>query len=195
MDEESIQISLSTEDVKWAMAVSQASIEKWSDRDGYYNNRINSHLKGKLGEIAVEKYLLGRGLKLDSHFRFSDRENLCDIVVKIRKYTKIYRLEIKTWSANYWQELGRCIAIDQYPILKKKADFIIWCVVDSTSVDELLKKPEPIFISLVGWSKIDEIPNAPIKDTGIGEMRKVKNYQLTEVDVHFIQVLIEGLIA
>ena len=53
MSEESIQISLSMEDVKWAMTVSQASIEKWSDREGYYNNRINSHLKGKLGELAV----------------------------------------------------------------------------------------------------------------------------------------------
>jgi hypothetical protein len=196
MSEENIQFSLPVDDVKWAIAVSQNSVEKWSERKGYYNNRLNSHLKGKLGELAVEKYLLGKKFKLDSHFRFSERENLCDIVIKVRKYTKIYRLEIKTWSANYWQELGRCIAVDQYPILKKKADFIIWCVVNSTAVAELLKKPQSVLISLVGWSKINEIPNAPIKDTGTGEMRKVKNYQLAEEDIHPILVFTdEGLIA
>ncbi len=196
MSEENIQFSLSVDDVKWAIAVSQTSVEKWSEHKGHYNNRINSHLKGKLGEITVEKYLLGKKFKLDSHFRFSEREHLCDIVIKVRKYTKVYRLEIKTWSAGYWQELGRCIAVDQYPSLKKKADLIIWCVVNSANVDELLKKPESILVSLVGWSKIDDITNASIKETGTGEMRKVKNYQLAEKDIHSILMFTdEGLIA
>jgi hypothetical protein len=50
-------------------------------------------------------------------------------------------------------------------------------------VETLLKKPEGLSVSLAGWSKIEEIANAPIKDTGIGGMRKVKNYQLMESDL------------
>ena len=121
-------------DVQWAAETARSSFERWESQQGYYNNRLNSHFKGKLGEIAVEKFLLDQKLKLDSHFRFADRENLADIVVKIKGYKKVVRLEVKTWSKNYWQDLGRCIAVDQYPDLKKKADIIVWCLVDEKQI-------------------------------------------------------------
>lgn len=91
------------------------AINKWSEHEGYYSNKFNSHLIGKLGEVAVEKHILKIEYKLDSYFRFPDREKQSDIVVKIRKYTQVCRLEIKIWSANYWEELGRCVSVDQYP--------------------------------------------------------------------------------
>jgi hypothetical protein len=182
--DEAVKILLEAADVKWAILSASASIEKWSGQAGYYNNRFDSHFKGKLGELATEKYLLEKGYKLDSHFRFPERENLSDLVIKIRKYTEICRLEVKTWEAKYWPELGRCISIEQYPDLKKKADIVLWCVIDLKDAEILLKNPQELSVSLIGWSKIGEITNAPVKDTGIGGMRRVKNYQLLEADLH-----------
>lgn len=181
--DDGIKMRLTASDVKWAIDSASASIGKWSGQAGYYDNRINSHLKGKLGELAVEKYLLENGHKLDSHFRFPDRENLSDLVIKIKKYTVVRRLEVKSWDAKYWSELGRCISVEQYPDLKKKADIILWCVVDLKDVDALLKNPQEVAVSLAGWLKIEEISSAPIKNTGIGGMRRIRNYQLQETDL------------
>jgi hypothetical protein len=177
------EIELSVADVQWAAETARASFERWESQQGYYNNRLNSHFKGKLGELAVEKFLLDQKLKLDSHFRFADREKLADLVVKIKGYNKIARLEVKTWSLNYWQELGRCIAVDQYPDMKKKADVIIWCLLDEK---QILDASMPVKVILAGWSKIDEVLKAPIKLTGKDNMRKVNNYQLDETDLHDI---------
>ena len=181
MENKICEIELSIEDVQWAADVARSSIARWESQQGYYNNRLNSHFKGKLGEIAVEKFLLEQKLKLDSHFRFPDRENLADLVLKINGYKKIVRLEVKTWSKNYWQDLGRCIAVDQYPDMKKKADMILWCVVDERLA---LDSPVALKVFLAGWSRIDEIINAPVKLTGMDNMRKVNNYQLAEADLH-----------
>jgi hypothetical protein len=181
VENKTCEIELSIADVQWAADTARSSFERWESQQGYYNNRLNSHFKGKLGEIAVEKFMLEQKLKLDSHFRFSDRENLADLVVKIKGYTKIARLEVKTWSMNYWQDLGRCIAVDQYPDMKKKADMIIWCLVDEK---QILEASAPAKVILAGWSKIDEVLNAPIKLTGLENMRKVNNYQLAETDLH-----------
>jgi len=181
-----IQINLNTEEVNWAIDSAKDSIKKWSEQKGHYNNKLNSHLTGKLGELAVEKYLLENEYDIDSHFRFPDREKLCDIVVKIKRYIKICRLEIKTWSEKYWVELGRCIAIDQYADLKKKADLVLWCVIPTIGIGSIIKAPTEVTVKLVGWSRIDEIVNAPVKHTGIGDMRKIKNYQLAETEPHLM---------
>jgi hypothetical protein len=179
-----IKVFLEMPDVKWAIAAATTSIEKWSGQVGYYNNRFDSHFKGKLGELAVEKYLLENGYKLDSHFRFPERENLSDLVIKVKRYTEVCRLEVKTWDAKYWPELGRCISVEQYPDLKKKADIILWGVTDIKDAEMLIQTPVGLPVLLAGWSTVMEIPNAQIKDTGIGGMRKVKNYQLMEADLH-----------
>lgn len=182
--QKALQVELDAADVRWAADAAHASIEKWSQRDGYYNNRLASHLTGKLGELAMEKYLLENRFKLDSHFRFAERENLCDIVVKVKNYSQVCRLEVKTWSASYWADLGRCIAVDQYPILKKKADLVIWCVLAPVNMDQLTASPSPLVVSLAGWSTMAEISKAPIHATGSGGMRKVTNYQLEEKSLH-----------
>ncbi len=185
------EIELSIDHVQWAAETARASFERWENQQGYYNNRLNSHFKGKLGELAVEKFLLDQKLKLDSHFRFADREKLADLVIKIKGYNKIARLEVKTWSHHYWAELGRCIAVDQYPDLKKKADIIIWCLVDEK---QILDASAPVKVLLAGWSKIDEVLNAPIKLTGKDNMRKVNNYQLNEADLREMSRLLESIL-
>jgi hypothetical protein len=122
MGENILRISLDIKDVHWAADSATLSAERWSQQAGHYTNYLTSHFKGKLGELAVEKFLLEKGYKLDSHFRFADRENLSDIVIKVRGYREVCRVEVKTWDARYWAELGRCIAVDQYEKIKKKAD-------------------------------------------------------------------------
>jgi hypothetical protein len=189
--ETALQISLDIDSVNWALHTAELSIAKWAQRDGYYNNRTTSHFTGKLGELAVEKYLLAQNQKIDSHFRFAERENLCDLVIKLNRYKKICRIEVKTWSANYWADLGRCIAVEQYPELQKKADVVLWCVIQTESIDGLAKNPQPVLVSLAGWSRVDEISNAEIKHTGVGEMRKVKNYQLDEGELNPIETLLQ----
>ncbi|MCJ7433099.1 MAG: hypothetical protein MUO77_06385 [Anaerolineales bacterium] len=178
------QVELTIEDVQWATEIARSSFARWASQPGYYNNRLGSHFKGKLGELAVEKFLLDQKLQLDSHFRFSDRENLSDIVVKINRYKTIARLEVKTWSSNYWRDLGRCVAVEQYPDLKKKADIIIWCLVNVVDIKKVLENPMPLKVTLAGWSKIGEVAKAPIRLTGLDGMRKVENYQLAGTDLH-----------
>jgi hypothetical protein len=189
MENKTCEIELSIEDVQWAADVARSSIARWESQQGYYNNRLNSHFKGKLGELAVEKFLLGQKLKLDSHFRFADREKLADIVVKIHGYKKILRLEVKTWSRDYWQDLGRCISVDQFPDLKKKADVVIWCMTEADMVADATR-PMPVKVLLVGWSAMDEISKAPIRLTGFEHMRKINNYQLAESDLHEMSGLV-----
>lgn len=190
---ETVRITVPCADVEWAVHAAKNSIGKWSQREGYYTNRLESHFKGKLGELAVEKYLLETGHAIDAHYRFPDREKLCDIVVKVRKYTQVCRLEVKTWSENYWAELGRCIAVEQYPDLKKKSDLIVWCVIDAVSVADFLTHPADVTVALAGWSRMNEIALAPVKETGTGRMRKVKNYQFAASDLHPIRELLKEL--
>ena len=172
------------------MDTARSSLARWKDQQGYYNNRLNSHFKGRLGEIAVEKFLTSNNLNCDSHFRFADRENLADLVLKIRGYTKIVRIEVKTWSANYWRELGRCIAVEQFADLSKKADVVFWC---QTDLLEIPSEPAPTRVTLCGWSSIADVQTAPVKWTGLDKMRKVQNYQLPEADVREISAFLTSL--
>ncbi|MCA2000971.1 MAG: hypothetical protein LDL51_03810 [Chloroflexi bacterium] len=179
------EVEVPAADVRWAAEAARASLARWKNQRGYYNNRLNSHFKGKLGELAVERFLLAQNLKIDSHFRFPDREKLADIVVKLRGYAKILRLEVKTWSRDYWRELGRCIAVDQFTDLKKKADIVVWCAVDANAAMDM-----PAKVLLAGWSTMDEIAKASIRFTGLENMRKVENRQLAETDLREMSGLV-----
>jgi len=184
-------VALSAEDVQWAIDSAQSSIARWEKKEGHYNNSLNSHFKGKLGELAAENFLLDQKLKIDSHFRFPDREKLADIVIKLKGYNKVSRIEVKTWSANYWADLGRCIAKNQLANLKKKADVIVWCVTDLLDIPG---SPSPATVTLHGWSKIDDVPKAPIKFTGMDGMRKVENYQLEESDLRSMENFLNDIL-
>ncbi|MCZ2127775.1 MAG: hypothetical protein LC099_08405 [Anaerolineales bacterium] len=168
---------LGAADVQWAAETARAAFARWRNQKGHYDNRLNSHFKGKLGELAVEKFLTDCNLKFDSHFRFAERENLADLVVKIKGYRQILRVDVKTWGEIYWRELGRCVAVNQLSGLKKKADAIVWCVAE---IQEIPQTPAPIQLRLCGWSTLADVERAPVQLTGIDKMRKVENHQLPE---------------
>ena len=194
MSNETLLIGLTIEDIDWAIRVARSSFAKWESQRGYYNNRLDSHFTGKLGELAVEKFLHEKNMSLDSHFRFSDRENLSDIVVKINRYKKISRVEVKTWSSHYWQSLGRCVSVEQYPVLKNKSDLVIWCVVDKIDIKEMADHPKLVMVTLAGWSSMDDIIKAPIKSTGSDGMRRIENYQLGESDLRDMRNFSESML-
>ena len=101
----------------------------------------------------------------------------------------------KAWSEEHWQDLGRCIAVKQVPSLEKKADRIIWCVV------EKMGKPSPeavltlqsLVVEVVGWSTLAEVKDAPIKFTGNEWAGKVENHQLDVDALHPMGTFVESM--
>ena len=47
---------------------------------------------------------------------------MCDIEVAA------VRFDVKTWSAAFWTDLGRCVTVNQLSVLERKAAGILWCV-------------------------------------------------------------------
>jgi len=159
-----------------AVALAEQTLAIFSQRPRHYNNTLNSHLRGKVGETACAKWLARQGVEIDSAFQDVDRMQEADLIVR---GSNPLRLDIKTWDARYWPTLGRCVAVGQLPALQKKADGAMWCVCPSAL--------EPgIDVEIVGWSTLDEIVNAPRRMTGPAGRRQVDNYQL---DLHRIGTL------
>ena len=139
-----------------------------------------SHLKGKLGEIAVEKWAMSHKLPTDSAFEVSDRDWEADLIINGTK------VDVKTWAKTWWPELGRCLAVNQLPSICKKADVLVWCYVEN-QFDESAQ------IEIAGWSTGPDIENAPIQDTGPAGKRKVRNHQLAIDDLRPLDTLITVL--
>jgi len=59
---------------------------------------------------------------------------------------------------------------------------------------QILDATAPVKVLLAGWSKMDEVLNAPIKLTGKDNMRKVNNYQLNESDLREMSGLLESIL-
>ena len=72
-------ITLDQVAIWWAVSAADESIARWASSPGHYRNQWASHLVGRLGEIAVEQFLLQQGVPVQTHFRFPERESLCDI--------------------------------------------------------------------------------------------------------------------
>lgn len=110
----------------------------------YPNNLGPSHRKRKLGEVAVEKWARSLGVAVESPFRdvrLAAREDL--VVGGIR-------IEVMTWYAARWDALGRSITPGHVPVVRRKADAIVWCALDGTAV------------TLHGWSTPDDVERAPL---------------------------------
>ncbi len=158
-------IDLSDTDIEWARKSARHSHNRWASKAGHYSNKLGSHLLGKLGELAVGRFLERHQITFAPHFQHPEREKQCDLAAST------VRIEVKTWRARYWPELGRCIAVNQRTQLEAKADVIVWCVV--TVKEKTIQQ-----IAIAGWSELADVWEAPIRQTGKGTMRKVENYQL-----------------
>jgi hypothetical protein len=179
---DTLGVILDNVDIAHAVARAQETYEKWARAPGHYNNTFKSHLTGKLGEFAVEKVVQQWRIRYTPHFKASMDDGLCDIGLLKPNTDAMCRVEVKTWSDEHWEALGRCVAIRQVPSLEKKADRIIWCIVGN------LEKPLPdavlsrasMTVTIVGWSTLEDVKRAPVRYTGHAWMRKVENHQLDE---------------
>jgi hypothetical protein len=165
-----MEITLTAAHVVEAKSLARATYEKYASMPGYYNNRPDSHLKGKLGELAVEAALREANTSFDSAFRDPERDRDSDIIVQSA------RLEVKTWSDLYWDSMGRCIAVGQLPTLKRKADFIVWC---STSY----RDEEEALVKIYGVTPVDRVEFEPRRLTGPTHGRQVDNYQVEATSI------------
>jgi hypothetical protein len=183
-------ISLDQDVLHWAIAAADESIARWGNAPGHYRNQWTSHLVGRLGEAAAEQFLRQRGLPVQSHFRFPEREAMCDIEIAS------VRLDVKTWSATFWPDLGRCVAVNQLPVLERKADAVLWCVLHEKAAlpkDEWLDKPS-VRVALWGYSTLADIRQSPISLTGRPGMPQVRNHQVAEKNIRPFDELMSLLV-
>jgi hypothetical protein len=159
----SVDVPLSESDVAEATAMGNATHAEWQSRPGHYPNRLKSHVLGKLGEVGVEIWLRSQGYEVDPAFRDLTRQAEADLIVTA------HRLEVKSWDVSTWDDMGRCIRPTQVQALTRKADSIIWTVVDRTSED--------VRVVIQGWSSMADVQAAPVRVTGPPHLR-LENHQL-----------------
>ena len=178
-----VVITITDAEFNSAQRLAKQTLDVFAGRPGSYNNTANSHLRGKIGEIASARWLSTNGVSVDS--LFVDVANLreCDILATA---ARSLRLDVKTWNQSYWKEMGRCIATSQLSTLEEKADGVLWCFSDPT-----LRAGARI--TIVGWNSMSEVRAAPRRWTGPKGKRQVDNYQVPEGDVRSPENLLSAL--
>ena len=160
-----MDLIISSDQFKLAEKLAVETFARFSRTKGHYNNTSNSHLRGKIGEIATSTALQELGFKVEDTYTDLDRMSEADLVISGN-----LRIDVKTWNAEHWNEMGRCISVDQIGKLERKADIIIWCISPKTL-------NPGISVSVAGWNKVSEVRQAPRRLTGPQNGRKVENFQ------------------
>ena len=170
-------ITLHAEETDAARLLAQHTFERWKNIRIHYTNSPGSHLVGRLGEFAAFIWLKQNGFDPFPYFLDFEQERACDID------TKIGRIEVKTWKGIHWDDLGRAVAVRQYPSICKKADWILFC-----SVDDI--ESQTPFVQFRGWVGVDEVGKVEPKYTG---SMQIHNYQLANESLKDIDLFKEML--
>jgi len=144
----SVVVPLTEAEIDEAHHLGDLTFAEFRTHHRYPNNLGPSHRKRKLGEVAVEKWARTLGVDVESPFRdlrLAAREDL--VVGGVR-------LEVMTWHAARWPELGRSVTPGHVPVVRRKADAIVWCALDGGAV------------TLHGWSTPDDVEKAPLTVSG-----------------------------
>ena len=158
--------TIGRKDFEHATSLAEETLALFESRAGHYNNNLNSHLRGKLGEIAATVALESFGLEPNRIWADTSKLSLADLEVPGR-----FRADVKTWDRRYWATMGRCIAVNQISRLRHKAEAVIWCQSDSNLTPGMV-------VHVVGWNALEDVALAPRRLTGPPRGRKVDNYQL-----------------
>ena len=157
------ELELDGEEVELATSLAEASHAKHGARSGHYPNLKRSHLVGKLGEVAVEKWLRLQEVEVDAAYKDPGREREPDLIADARG------IAVKTWRPDTWTDWGRCVTPAQVPGLQKKVEAIVWAVVDDNA--------EPVRAEIAGWSTPDEVAGTEVRATG-PKYRPIMNHQV-----------------
>lgn len=164
MNPQGISLQLNKKTFHAATKLAEATFAKYEQTKGYYKNTLSGHRIGHLGEFAVLAYLYQQGIETIPHFLDPNADKQCDIS------TADNNIEVKTWNDIYWKDLGRCVAVDQYPSMLKKATVIAWATVTEP------ESASPI-INLKGWCNVELMGSVEPKLTGSFQ---INNYQIEE---------------
>ncbi len=172
-------ITLTGAELDRAEVLAEATFQMFKNFGGHYTNSKRSHLRGKIGEIAAARWLVEHGLAIDGAFEDQSRISACDIVVSTPGISAPgTRIEVKTWGAEFWDTMGRCVAVGQLKKMRLKADIILWGTTDEHTV------------VLRGWSTVDDVAVWPVRMTGPAQGRKVENLQGEEEDLRPMSALL-----
>lgn len=176
-------VQITDDELRDAMALAESTYAVFARKRGYYTNTINSHLRGKLGEIACARWFKTSGMEVEAIFRDQSRISECDIVAS---RVGSLRVDVKTWDRRFWAAMGRCVAAGQIHKLGAKADVVLWCV----SPPEL---SSAVVVELVGWNSIAEILTSPRRSTGPAGKRQVDNFQVDTDKLKPLSGLLDAL--
>ncbi len=172
-------ITLTEAELDRAEVLAEATFQMFKSFGGHYTNSKRSHLRGKIGEIAAARWLVERDLAIDEAFEDQSRINACDIVVSTPGVSAPgTRIEVKTWGAEFWGTLGRCVAVGQLKKIREEVDIILWGTTDEHTV------------ILRGWSTVDDVAVWPVRMTGPAQGRKVENLQGEEENLRPMNALL-----
>ena len=171
---ENNQVELSSSQLAEATELGLATHARWSDYKGHYPNKPDVHLRGKIGEVAVEQWAKNQGLAATSWFRDESRERDADLLIGD------CRVEVKTWNGTGWKDWGRCVRPEQLSALERKADAILWCYITQSK--------ETTVVTLAGWSKLADVKATPVTTTGPPGNR-LTNHQLGQSELRDLSTL------
>ena len=160
---ESITIDLTPDELEAARTLAAATFAKYRGRAGHYRNLERSHFLGKVGEIAVEKWLASENLRAEAVYADPARDADSDLVVSGEG------IEVKTWRPATWDEWGRCVTPAQAPGIAQKSSAIVWTVADDEA--------DPVVVEIKGWSTPDDVLATEVRATGPA-YRQVANHQI-----------------
>jgi len=156
---------LSADHKNVALSLAEMTYEVYANKRGHYFNNPKGHLTGRLGEFAAFHWFADNGFEP----KFATERLECDI------YTNAGRCEVKTWNAQHWDELGRSISVTQLASIRRKSDFVLWCVISD------VESSEPV-VEIKGWCDVAVLDKyEPLMTGKIG--RQIFNYQLHEDDI------------
>jgi hypothetical protein len=155
-----------------------ATYERYRRDAGHYRNLERSHRVGKLGEVAVEQWLRSQGFDPDAAYKDPSREREPDLIVETRG------VEVKSWRPETWIEWGRCVTPAQMPGMERKAQAIVWTVVE----DEL----DPARVEVAGWSSPEEVAATELRPTG-PPRKPIMNHQVDLDELRDLSELVEFL--
>lgn len=153
--------------------MARASSVRYEGRTGHYRNSMLSHLVGRAGELAAERWFTHLRFPVKAHWRHSGDESLCDLTVSR------HRIEVKTWQRRFWATYGRCVAVAQVPRIAEKCGAILWATAD-TDVRDVSDWADGVTVTLHGFSTVADVRAAPVVETGPAG-RTVKNHQVRRV--------------
>lgn len=198
-------ITLTTQEKSDAIALTEKSLAEFAKYHGHYPNKTGTHVVGKLGEIAAERWLKERIKNQPKTIMpfFRDEAVLsswgdCDIVAKNEESNKHLKIEVKTWRKVFWQKYGRCVAEKQIGNVLAKGGLILWVVVDGVPQLETLEEMKnalekaTVEADVLGFNKVSDFQNVLPVATGPTHNRII-NRQIKSEDVRGCAFLVEWL--